>query len=97
MPTPTPDPRVAALEAQNRLLRASLLLSLTALVTCGGVTSHYELVTTNTLVIRDASEQPKITLSSEGNGTITLHGTTPPVTLDAETLAKLVAAAPVSR
>ena len=56
MPTTTTDPRVAALEAQNRLLRASLLLSLTALVTCGGVTSHYELVTTNTLVVRDASD-----------------------------------------
>lgn len=93
MPT---DPRVAALEAQNRLLRASLLLSLTALVTCGGVTSHYELVTTNTLVIRDASEQPKITLSADGDGTITFHGTNPPVTLSSDAIAKLLAAAPAT-
>lgn len=89
---PPTDPRVAALETQNRLLRATLLLSTIALVTCGGVTSHYELVTTNTLVIRDAQDQPKITLSSDANGTITFHGTTPPVTLDADALAKLLAA-----
>lgn len=90
MPT---DPRLAALETQNRLLRASLLLSLIALVTCGGITSHYELVTTNTLVIRDASEQPKITLSSDGGGTITFHTATPPVTLSSDAVVKLLSAA----
>lgn len=89
MPT---DPRITALETQNRLLRTTLLLSAIALVTCGGVTSHYELVTANTLVIRDTHDEPKITFSSAGNGTITFHATTPPVTLDADALAKLLAA-----
>jgi hypothetical protein len=94
MPTSTTDPRLAALESQNRLLRASLLLSTIALVTCGGVTSHYELVTTNTLVIRDTQDEPKITFSSAGNGTITFHATTP-MTLDADALARLLAANPM--
>lgn len=88
MPT---DPRLAALEHQNRLLRSTLFLSIIALVTCGGVTSDYERVNTNYLVIVDAQGQPTITLTSDGGGTITFHGATSSAVLDAEAVAELLA------
>lgn len=88
----TLESRVATLERQNRTLRASLLLGAIALVTCGGggITAQFELVNTNSLVIRDQQEQPKISLSS--NGSITFHHATGSAVLDAQTVAKLVAA-----
>lgn len=86
------DPRLLALERQNRLLRSTLLLSTIALVTCGGITSNYERVNTNHLVIVDAHDQPTITLTADGGGTITFHGTGSPVVLDAEAVADLLAA-----
>lgn len=87
---PTLESRIAALEHQNRLLRSTLLLSVVGLVTCGGVTSNYERVNTNTLVIVDDQDQRKITLAA--NGQITFHGPGAPVVLDGETLSSLLAA-----
>ncbi|NJK31917.1 MAG: hypothetical protein HC927_05595 [Deltaproteobacteria bacterium] len=83
------ESRLVRLERQNRTLRAAWVLSAIALLNCGGITSNYERVNTNTLVIVDESEAPVITMAA--NGTITFHGPTPAV-LDAETLAKLIAA-----
>lgn len=87
---PTLESRVAVLERHNRALRASLLLTAIGLVTCGGVTSNYERVNTNTLVIVDANDRPVITLAS--NGTINFADPKGPVVLDAKTLAKLLQA-----
>jgi hypothetical protein len=86
---PTLESRIATLERQNHFLRTLFAVTAIALVTCGGVTSNYELVNTNQLVIVDHQNQPKITLSS--NGTITFQHPTTPVVLDANTLAKLLA------
>jgi hypothetical protein len=87
MTTPL-ESRVARLERHNRLLRTSIALGAISLVTCGGITSNYERVNTRTLVIVSQENQPKISFSPRG---ITFHDTDPPVTLDAETLAKLLA------
>ncbi|MEM7153731.1 MAG: hypothetical protein AAF799_12865 [Myxococcota bacterium] len=85
---PTLEARIATLERQNRALRASFIVSAIALVTCGGIVSNYERVNTNSLVIQDANEQAKITLSSNGN--ITFHGKTRAV-LNAKVLSELLA------
>lgn len=85
---PSLESRIATLERQNRLLRASFILSAIAIVTCGGIVSNYERVNTNVLVIQDAQEKPKITLKA--NGTLTFHGKSR-VVLDAETLSSLLA------
>jgi hypothetical protein len=87
LPMPTPlESRIARLERQNRLLRASFVLGAITLVTCGGITSNYERVNTRILVIESTSKEPKITLSASG---ITFHDANPPVVLDAGTLAEL--------
>lgn len=87
----TLESRVARLERHNRALRATLLLGAMAMITCGGVTSSYERVNTNTLVVQAADERPVITLASDG--TITFAAATAPVVLDAKTLALLIEAA----
>lgn len=84
------EDRVARLERQNRILRTSLLLGVASLFTCGGVTSNFELVRTQQLVIVDGSEQPKISLSQGGE--IILHDGPNSVTLDAARLRKLLEA-----
>jgi hypothetical protein len=87
LPMLTPiESRIARLERQNRLLRASFVLGAIALVTCGGITANYERVNTRTLVIVSAPNEPKITLAANG---ITFHDTDPPVVLDATALAEL--------
>jgi hypothetical protein len=87
------ESRLTRLERQNKTLRAAWVLSAIALLNCGGVTSNYERVNTQTLAIVDANEQPVITMT--GDGTITFHAQ-PGAVLDAATLAKLIAAAPPS-
>lgn len=86
--------RVARLEQQNRTLRTSIVLLLLGVATCGGggITSNFERVYTNVLVIRDAKEQPRITLDQRG--TITFHRAEGDVVLDGDAVARLVAAPP---
>ncbi len=83
------ESRLTRLERQNRTLRAAWVLSAIALLNCGGITSNYERVNTNSLVIIDDDDAPVITLASDG--TIRFHAQAP-VVLDAETLAELIAA-----
>ena len=86
--------RVAELERQNRALRTTIVLALLAFVTCGGggITSNFERVNTNVLVIRTAQDQPRITLDQ--NGAITFHRAEGDVVLDGDAVARLLSAAP---
>jgi len=90
---PTLESRITHLERQNRALRASALLGAIALVTCGGsgVTSSFQRVNTNSLVVVSGDDKPVITLSARGG--ITFADPTAPVVIDAATAAKLVALA----
>lgn len=89
---PTVEARLTHLERQNRTLRASILLVVMTLVTCGGnsVTANYKRVNTNALVVVTGDEQPVISLSADGK--ITFADPSGSVVLDANTVAKLLAA-----
>ena len=89
----TLESRITRLERQNKTLRATLVICALGLVTCaGGNTANFGRVNTNSLVIETGDEQAVISMSAKGS--ITFHDPAGSVTLDAKTVAKLLAAAP---
>lgn len=84
------EERVTRLERHNRILRATLLLGVASIFTCGGVTSNFELVRTRQLMVVDGADRPKITLSQAGE--ISFHDGPDSVTLDAAHLRRLLEA-----
>jgi hypothetical protein len=75
---------VRRLELENRLHRAALGALVILGTNCGGITSSFELVRTQRLVVVDSADRPQMSL---GPGpVVTFHDAAGDVRLDAATL-----------